>query len=568
MKFWGKLITLNQSQAPLFSKLVEGLGWLLFFVPMAIYGWFVWKYSINIPYWDDFDILANVISFVSTNNWLQKLQIIFTQANEHRVITAKIVFLIQYYLSGASNFRYVNIFANLVWVFSVLFVAYQFRPRGKKINPWILLPVPYFLFNLAANESATWAMGSAPYFLADLFIFLFLFFLIKDNWKWTYVCLACAIFSFGSGLALIPVGVFYLLYKRKWKSLGWFLVYAFIIFCVYFIGLKTPSTGKAVTSITSLLPVAGLNLVQFTQFFFTFIGSLFQVLSPVLTTTIGALIFGPILIFFLAYLITPKPEADFPVWLFITILLADGLAAATRSQLGALSALVPKYIPYSGILLASAYAMLFSLRHENSKRIALFLAIVISIALFWVGFFNQGFVAVYKNNQYQKINAISGFEKFGDAASLIDIYPAAIHASNILKAARVAGIYQFHPTSVLSPEIYSIKGKNKQELSGMVDYFSGGKIIGWAILPNINSAQSNIWLILKSKSKLLRLKISRLPRPDVSDFYHVGTLYNSSGYEGFINNYDIPSGKYAIGILVENGEESGVLWTSHEYDAP
>ena len=121
---------------------------------------------------------------------------------------------------------------------------------------------------------------------------------------------------------------------------------------------------------------------------------------------------------------------------------------------------------------------------------------------------------------------------------------------------------------MLSPEIYSIKGKNKQELSGMVDYFSGGKIIGWAILPNINSAQSNIWLILKSKSKLLRLKISRLPRPDVSDFYHVGTLYNSSGYEGFINNYDIPSGKYAIGILVENGEESGVLWTSHEYDAP
>ena len=212
--------------------------------------------------------------------------------------------------------------------------------------------------------------------------------------------------------------------------------------------------------------------------------------------------------------------------------------------------------------------MLFSLKHENSKRIALFSAIVISMALFWVGFFKQDFVAVYENMQFQRINAISRFDKYGDTNALLDIVPLPDVAGSTLKDARKLGIYQVHPNSLLSPDPYSIEGKNKQALYGYVDDYAGGIIEGWAILPDINATGSDMWLILKSKSKLFRLKISRVSRPDVSNFYHAGSLYNSSGYEGFLNIYNIPTGKYAIGVLVENGEESGVFWTSREYNIP
>ena len=545
----------------LFSTLITGMGWFLFLLPLGIYLWFSWTYSVNIPYWDDFTILSNLSNFISTNDLFRKLGILFSQANEHRVATIRLSFLAYYYLFGDLNFKAVNLFANLVWVATALFLSYQYMPKGKTFNPWYVLPLPYFLFSLAASECIIWAMGSAPYYFADFFVILFIWALVQDKRKLSYLFFTLAMFSFGSSMALYPLGCLFLVYKKRYRTLLEFLIYSTLIVFLYFLNyrgdLHNPNIYASLT-----------NPIQIIEFIFTFIGAIIRGIEPAAIAMAGALIAGPVVFFILASLVEPIPEADFPVLVILFVVFAAGLAGMSRSNLGVYTALAPRYIPYSALFWSSAYALIFYIKPVKLKPFILTFALIIGLGLYGWGIATQNYTSLYENAKFQRINSITRYVTLGDIEALQGLYPNPILADQFLKTGELLGLYKFQTENLYTPEIYSIKGKNRRVVEGYVDNFDGGKIAGWAILPDENAHNSQIWILLKNGPTVYRLKTSPVARPDVSSFYHQAGKYDASGFESYLNIYAIPRGNYEIGIMVQNELKTGILWTSYQFNLP
>lgn len=97
---------------PAVNKYTNAITAIIVGVPLAIYVRYVFLYAINLPRLDDYNaILSFLIEYSNATGSDQKLALLFSQHNEHRILLSRIIYVLYYSICGEVNFRHI-IFIN------------------------------------------------------------------------------------------------------------------------------------------------------------------------------------------------------------------------------------------------------------------------------------------------------------------------------------------------------------------------------------------------------------------------------------------------------------------------
>ncbi|MEO7767535.1 MAG: hypothetical protein ABIS01_08920, partial [Ferruginibacter sp.] len=191
------------------------------FIPAIFYFNKVNEYALNLPYGDDYDaVLAFLNKFVSVG-FTEKLALMFSQHNEHRILLSRIIFVLYYEVFGTINFRSLIFIANFELVGIFIILVYFIRksiPEYWNIAAFVL---SLSLFDISNFENADFAMAGIQNYGVLLLFLLGILFYSMDKRKYLVAAVffqAFVVFTSGNGLIASLAMIFYaILLKDKLK---------------------------------------------------------------------------------------------------------------------------------------------------------------------------------------------------------------------------------------------------------------------------------------------------------------------------------------------------------------
>ncbi len=250
------------------------LAALIAAVPAYRYYTVVLNNAINMPFEDDFD---SGLKFIATYSFqvttlAEKLKLLFSQHNEHRIVLNRIVFLTDYGLFGQINLRHMILIGNLSLVLVLGLLLRSSFGRASSVQKLVyFLPVPFLLFQLHYWELTVWGMASVQNLYIFVFALLSFYALSRSVGQPVWFGVACtmavvATFTSGNGLFTFLVGIPTLVLMKQYRQLGIWLVVAVVTISLYFWGYQTPGHHPPVFG--TLLTAPG----QFFDYLFTLTG--------------------------------------------------------------------------------------------------------------------------------------------------------------------------------------------------------------------------------------------------------------------------------------------------------
>jgi hypothetical protein len=318
---------------PIINNGYRYLAYLIIALTSISYALTIILYAQNIPIYDDFlDGILFITEYKSTDDIFDRITIIFSQYNQHRIATNRIVYSIIYELTGTINFYAVTIIGNInVFILAVIYCLYA----RKHTTSWFLpAACCALLFHISCFHTALWPMTVLSNYSVLGFSLLTLYFLDRGT-KWSfYVALLCSVFtvfSLRSGQLILPCGLMLIVLNniKNEKSLLNFQFYIWFIYSiaiVYFFYSdfekvdQTHEQFQMLTNNTVYTATAGLALL----------GSPFAFEHEILSIFAGAL--SLITFFYLAYKKSWRNSAIFCYCCFLLLVLA--VLTFSRSWVG------------------------------------------------------------------------------------------------------------------------------------------------------------------------------------------------------------------------------------------
>lgn len=181
----------------------EVVNWLLVLCPLFVYMVTVAVHALNYPFEDDFNAILEFLNHYQTANGKEKMRLLFTQHNEHRILFSRIIYVLYNYLPGQLNFKWIIYIGNAQHVLS-FFVCLHFIRKLLK-EKWFLSSFICSLcfFDLANWENAYSPMGSVANYSIVFLFFTSLYFYSKQgviNCIAAFLFQVIALYSLGNGI--------------------------------------------------------------------------------------------------------------------------------------------------------------------------------------------------------------------------------------------------------------------------------------------------------------------------------------------------------------------------------
>ena len=357
--------------------------WLMS-VPVFVYVWVFLKYTVNMPFWDDYDsVLGWLCRFLYSSNSHQKIFMFFSQHNEHRIVFDRIVGLADLYLFGKVDFVYLNFIGSVGLL--ILLVTMVYIAKKKGLSGYEIIPIPFLILTLSQHGLISFAMASMQQYWQLAFSILSLVFLITFRGYISFVaaCILAIIASFtgAGGLIVFPVGLIYLALSRKLSLSFLWSVVAAIIFYIYFIYLHYEPTviGKASHVYAYSHPL------RYVEYVVSFIGNVGHNLSQAFFA--GCFLF---VMAILLFVIDFRKKDQILTYVAAFVLATAAAAGLSRISMGIPEALSSRYTIYSLLIFSVLYiALISSVRQQSIRRLLAISGIVMSIALY-VSWINPG----------------------------------------------------------------------------------------------------------------------------------------------------------------------------------
>lgn len=359
---------------------------VLLLIPVSLYWITIFRNAYNFPHEDDFN---SALSFMSAFGFgalsgVEKIKLLFSQYNEHRILFDRLAFLGDYYLFGELNFRHLILFGNV----SVLLLSALFFKNTLPSVPWrqrlfYLLPVAYSLFLYKYWDLSTWAMAA----LQNLYVMVFAMFSLyklsqPSRRSFALACGAAvlATFTSGNGLFCFFAGVPVLLLLNAYRQLTIWVAIGVLTVLLYFWGYRQPPYHPDV--VDSLFNHTGRAV----QYFFTLTGSILQNHATLsILFGVGSLLLTAGLMVYLWY--TKRITDHLPiVGLLIFLYLTCFSLMATRSGFGVEQAYSTRY----GIVVVMLYASQAVLAIETVRQPLLRVGVTLAYSLVAVLVFFSG----------------------------------------------------------------------------------------------------------------------------------------------------------------------------------
>jgi len=393
-----------------FSAAARRLFLALVCLAILIYVGSIYRFSYNMPYGDDYDAVLGFLSQYSVADSWQRLILLFSQHNEHRVLLTHAFEVIDWQIFGQVNFTHMIWFGNLAW-FLVVYAMWSYA-KSQSISFIAFGPVIILLFSFSHYEMMTWAMTSIQQYYQVLFSIVALGLMVKQRWIAFIPFFLLAVFTGGGGLILIPVLALYLLWNRIYRSFIPFLALFIATLYVYFSLLPyvnlTPST-KFMGALSR-----PLDMATFAVGFIGGVGKIEEVgLASILITG------GLLLALFAKQARFMLKESPFLAWMCLYVGLTAGLAAINRLDIGVHAGGDSRYSEYS-LLFCSCLYLSTLLRFNNiaSQKKIISWAYALSTLLFIAWYF-QAFIPL-NDRLYWLKNGYATYPDHAKARQLLD----------------------------------------------------------------------------------------------------------------------------------------------------
>ena len=346
-------------------------SWIGILLPPAIYFYFVYFYSLNLPFADDFTNLSQTISIFQSTNFNEALSIFFALENGHRVAFTRFVYVLSYALFGEIDFRILILIGNIP--LALLLFLFLRTLKVSRSNLLYFIPVSILLFQLQFWKNMTWAASALQHQYILLFTGLTFYLLGRKSNPGLYSAFFFAVlsvFTHGGGWVTIFLGwIILLIQKRYQKGSIWA---GGVLLLGFFYFKNFHSNTNVFSGIQSLE-----GFKNFLMFYSAFLGS-----SLSLDKMYIAAGFGVILSFYLCYLTWDKYfEKNIKVFMFMVYIFLNAiLVAMARSGLAVENVFAPRYKIVSVILIVLVYMSLAERFSPVTKKWRKFVAIGIIFA--------------------------------------------------------------------------------------------------------------------------------------------------------------------------------------------
>jgi hypothetical protein len=402
---------IHQKWSPNKIKFLKFLAISLIIAPVCIWALFMNNLRVNVPYMDEFAIVA-FLKKISENNF--QISDLFNQHNEHRIFFPNIITVTLSEISRLNTnwFIYFSFFL-LCLILLLLYLIFSDNFKEISLSLIWFVPVSWFIFNFTQTFGMLWGFELCVYLsIFGFFIAIYSLDKSKDLDKWLIFALLGGIlstFSFFNGLLVWPIG-FVLIYLTKQSKMKFFIVWSFFTLLSYgffFNNWSHPSQHPSMFFIFQ-------NPISSLEFFIVNVG------CPVFRSdTIWTFVFGVIVVFSIiivtSYIIKNRLYSENA--LYISILLfslgSSFMITVGRSGFGIDQATASHYVSFSMMGIIGLYFILLNLFFKNpTSSKFLFILLFLVIFLIFIGVITAFITGISQAEQYhaqQKLNEYSLF---------------------------------------------------------------------------------------------------------------------------------------------------------------
>lgn len=558
----------------IFKSVFSNLDLILALSVVVYFFVIFFKYTVNIPINDDYDVINNFNDIINQSSAVEKVKLFFLQHNEHRILYDKLWFYIVYWFNPEGlDF---NILSFIGTLSLVGIVAFYFFKLKKNYSDYILLfPVSVFIINLALWENITFSMAGLSNFTFLLFAILSIHFITQENLNskkmgFSLLFFFFSIMSQGGGVFVFPVGLMVLfLRKNKIDFLKYFISGTLIIF-IYFLDYQkhpSPSLSQVFT-----------NLFEHFKFFIAFLGSAISnyhffpdnIDEAFLRSSILGFLFFVFYIYLLVSRYFKKNLFNFSI--FTLVILISFVTAITRLNQGIHTAVSSRYRLLSVLFLVSLFIFLIEFAKRKKLNIKLVNSVVFLLSVTYLFLFNFNYQNKSLMHHRQASLSLGMLYYFSGDNSQINslnknlsekvLKESKDFETFVISEEKINKYYSFADKEEFDfnfPDNSSITiSSNIEKIKQLKDSYY---IEGFAFLDNSSDTEDQeVYLVLYNNSSSKVFKTTPELKPGLSNYFKRKNLDNG-GFRVRIKNGDIGQGTNQIGLIVVNGNQKKLIKT-------
>ena len=553
-------------------RVIRILLFCMVILPACFLAILVFKYSVNLPFWDQWEI-AHLFEKISQGNLAFKDLI--TQHNESRIFFPRLIFIGLAYLTHWDvRYEMVVIFFLACIVSFNLYWLSRSTINGSQTQILLMtLMSNLLIFSPIQYENWLWGFQITIFLSIACVITCISVAYSKLNLKTKFlICLClCTISTFSSSIGIVSwivvfpvIAMSELKQKRdrnkvKWLIIGWIVGCALNVI-LYFYNYRKPIQHPSFNEVF-------INPEEAMHFFLSFLGSPLGFAKLNVAITLGLLAISLWLLLNIYFLKISKKDPTLLYrikgWLMIGIYAVISALLSTFGRLGfgVSYSLLSRYTSFSVYLIVSLfYIAVIFVKHLNLRRnfwISKKLISIVSSFLIIVFIFLQIKTSIYAIKKVENLRR----ERLAGKASLlfINILPKNeglkeylyISIENKKDTVNVINKLGFLKSGLLNSNmIKDIKGAIKLGLN--YGYFDSLEEInnntyiasGWAVLPEREEPADAVILAYENseyESTIFTLAYKKTQRPDLLNIYN-NSSYLHSGWKKTFSLSELPRG--------------------------
>lgn len=531
-------------------------------VPVILVAWDAWYFLKNMPMWDEFEtVLGFILHVCGSDSTATAISRFFSAANEHVMLTSRLITVVLYKLTGEVNFVHLAIAGNLFAFLAILVLGHA--ARSKWLGMLATAVASLLIFQLQNYENLFSSYASIDHFQIVLLTTSCLYFLTRGGgWQAAAagVLATLAVFTLAHGVAVLAAGACALwLQKRRtafWLWLG---------FSALVTGLFLWRLGAAPMVAPPFHGLAGFRAMI--VYWLTMLGGIMSLGGRAAAPWAGLVL----CVLMVLLLVLRGNRLDiFLCAVAINAILACALIAYGRVNFIAVSPLSSRYMVQSAIAWTACIVLLASVLPTLRSQVvasvaALMLAATISASA------SMKFSEEARRFSHRRVAAARYFDENGTFAGIRHpIFPVAEQADRIVSAARDAGIFRLQPR--MSRRVEPLPSLDPHPLKYYLDkIFVGPRNIhvrGWMLTRQQVSLGLEPYVLLSQGEK--RYLYRGLPdfRPDLAQAFPDRTDTEFSGFYCVIRRSELPPGPYKIDLVLMRGRRSFRSPTDHVLQVP
>lgn len=402
---------------------------------IGIYVGAIHRYSVNIPFSDDYDdILPFAQTWQNAHGITDRIHAIAAAGQMHRVGLLHLLVATQLTLTGTVNFAGLILVGNV----GLLLFLWAFSRMLSPATTWHFLPAALLLLHLQYWEAAlhpTLAISVFGCFLWAACAFLLL---DKDSalpLAGSLLCCVLATGSFGNGLATFPLGVAALLFRKRYRHALVFAGVGVAVVAAYFACPGSPPGTYPGTRDVLMHPILVADR------FFSFLGAaLGHIGLPPYRTSrlahVASLLVGVGATALVGWLTIRRYPARRPAAFLLMVFVLISAALVVRGRLWQMEPNTSRYLFVSVLFLALLITAVQEMLTAPLARWFLAASLVFSLL-----FCALGYRISYPTCLWHKNRLIFGLAEWSEIGTGLIYLGPADQASRVLTSSRAAGLY-------------------------------------------------------------------------------------------------------------------------------